>query len=294
MTEKPVECSCQACARKTLHDVVFSDSVEGGHEYHESSDYQIVRCRGCRTTSFRVVYHEWQLSYSTGPEDDDWDHPQTITTYPPALENHKPLAGLSHLPNAVRTVYSETVTALAHGATILGGVGLRATLEAVCNAESITGKDLAERIDALGESGMISAGDAARLHAIRFIGNDAAHELKPVDTASISIALKIVEHLLESAYILDSEAEGTLEPTFSTHADLIEQIKLALPAHPKGAELPLRLILGKASRRFRRNLRSMEPDLQKEIRSGAFTLLAIGKRDAHPQTDGKHQHYIIL
>ena len=42
-----------------------------------------------------------------------------------------------------------------------------------------------------------SAQQAGTLHEIRFLGNDAAHDLDQPSTKSVAIALDIVEHLLE-------------------------------------------------------------------------------------------------
>ncbi|WP_140386550.1 DUF4145 domain-containing protein, partial [Vibrio parahaemolyticus] len=60
----------------------------------------------------------------------------------------------------------------------LAGIGFRATIEAVCNDQSIQGKELSTRINNLASNGLISKKDSTRLHSIRFLGNDAAHDIK--------------------------------------------------------------------------------------------------------------------
>ena len=60
-------------------------------------------------------------------------------------------------------------------------------------------------------NGIISKDEAGKLHAIRFIGNDAAHDIKVPFKNQIILALKIIEHLLSSKYAMQDEIEKYLE-----------------------------------------------------------------------------------
>ncbi|MEX0712559.1 MAG: DUF4145 domain-containing protein, partial [Pirellulales bacterium] len=64
------------------------------------------------------------------------------------------------------------------------------------------------RINGLAEKGSISSQQAATLHQIRFLGNDAAHELYQPSARNVSMALDIVEHLLEQVYEQPAKAKA--------------------------------------------------------------------------------------
>ncbi|WP_324734690.1 DUF4145 domain-containing protein [Pseudomonas paeninsulae] len=85
----------------------------------------------------------------------------------------------------------------------------------------VTGKNLQIRINAMSRSGMISKSDAERLHAIGFMGNDAAHEIKKAKKQSVLIALKIIEHILLSVYVFEDEVNQYLEKPISTLDDAL-------------------------------------------------------------------------
>jgi len=71
----------------------------------------------------------------------------------------------------------------------------------------VTGSSLERRIDALAKGGHISTADKRRLHAIRFLGNDAAHEVRQPKGYELKVALEIVEHLIKSVFILELKAK---------------------------------------------------------------------------------------
>ena len=50
--------------------------------------------------------------------------------------------------------------------------------------------------------GVLTKTDAAVLHEIRSMGNEAAHESKPHSDEQLSLAMEVVEHLLKSVYII--------------------------------------------------------------------------------------------
>lgn len=61
-------------------------------------------------------------------------------------------------------------------------------------------KDLQGKIQGLHEAGLVSREQADILHHLRFLGNDAAHQL---DTPSVWVAgaaIEILEHVLEQVY----------------------------------------------------------------------------------------------
>jgi hypothetical protein len=86
--------------------------------------------------------------------------------------------------------------------------------------EKIKGKTLEARISKLATQ--------ERLHAIRFLGNDAAHEIKKPTDKQISVALRIIEHLITTVYILDEEAKGKLDTIVVDLADFKKLLEVHL------------------------------------------------------------------
>jgi len=201
-----VKLDCQNCLRTTNHIVLTEhkeyDAVEeAGVDFED--DYQIVKCSGCERISFR--HAAWSSQ--------DWD-PSTgepvprISVYPYRLAGRKTIDGIGHLPWGVRGVYEETHICLAANANVLGTIGIRAVVEAVCNDKRAKGDDLKAKIEDLVAQGWLSPRQAEFLHQSRILGNVAAHELKPPDSLTLGTALSIIENLLQTVYVLP----GALKP----------------------------------------------------------------------------------
>lgn len=288
---KKVYSTCASCDRETWHDVLSFHVDSTGDDYRIDTIHQIVQCRGCSTTSFRKVVQDIEGAYPI--DDDEWHVPEDIYCFPSVLKGHKELEDVWDLPKTVREIYTQSVQAIKDDSNILAGIGLRATIEAICNERSISGKTLDKRIDGLFKAGLISQTDAERLHAIRFLGNDAAHEIKNADPKNLLIALRIIEHLLVNIYILDGEADGKLETIIRTSTQFLSLLDSKLPAFPSGEEIPLAKILGKEMRRFHGYFSTHEQYLVAQIHSGAYTKLKLGKHDVYAGSKEKLQHFVV-
>ena len=179
---------------------------EGGGAYDWHDKHQLIQCRGCKSLSYRIA--------SSNSEDYDVDEEgvryyiQTEKLYPPRMVGSKGFGDEAiFLPEKVRKIYDETLTALSINAPILAAIGLRALLEAVCKAKDAEGKDLFAKIDSLVEKRVLTPAGATILHKIRTLGNEAAHEVKPHSERQLSVAFDIVEHLLKDVFILPKLAE---------------------------------------------------------------------------------------
>lgn len=289
--EKTVLTPCGSCDRDTFHKILFTKD-ETEHEYHIEISYQVVECCGCRNRSFRKVVFDFESVYQIS--DDEWEVPQDITIYPGILKGHRSLPDINEAPDVVSKIYRQSLNAIKDGATILAGIGLRATIEAICNTEGISGRTLENRIDNLAKKGLVSQKDAERLHAIRFMGNDAAHEIQSNDQRSLIIALRIVEHLIVNLYILDQAANGVLDTIIKTYDEFIKLLNKKLEELNVGNELPLIKILGKDVRRFHGYLKSHETALISSIASGTYNKLSIGKVDSLSGSKEKFQHFVIV
>ncbi len=191
---------CRECGRKTSHTILSSTRTttrydEGEHIF--TVNYEICRCNGCRTVTLRRRVRD-----SASPHD-----PPDEEVYPPRFA----FTDYAWLPYKVRSVYRETVVALASQQPILGAVGIRAILEAVCKHRTPTERRTLEAsIDELVATGLITKSNAGVLHTIRRLTNETIHEAKTPSWESLALAMRIVEHLLNSVYRLPFEA-GALE-----------------------------------------------------------------------------------
>ena len=281
--------ACASCDRDTKHDILFS-AEESETDYPVDRSYQVVQCRGCESKSFRksveYIADAWQ------DEENEWHVPSDIFTYPLILKGHKAIPDIARAPKTVRSIYRESLDAIKNQSYTLAGIGLRATIEAICNERQISGRNLELRIDKLSKAGFVSQADADRIHAIRFMGNDAAHEIQAADLESLLVALRIVEHLIVSLYILDKDADGVLQTLIKTYPEFEAVLSKQILTQPTGAELPLAVFLGRDARRFHGYLKSHESTLATNIASGAFTSLKLGKHDTYAGSREKFQHYV--
>jgi len=289
-TSKPVWTPCRSCDRDTRHDVVHG-TVDSEYEYRTDELHQIVECRGCGTKSFRkvIVWHE--ETYQIG--DDEWETPENVTVYPAILKGHRKVDEIDRAPEIVNKIYTQSLISLKNECNILAGIGLRATVEAICNERKVTGRNLEARIDKMAKTGIISQNDADRLHAIRFIGNDAAHEIQPGDERGLLVALRIIEHTIINLYILDGDAKRSLETLIKDFASLETILLEKLKSFKAGDEFPLGKFLGSDFRRFHGYIRTLEAELKTAINSGLFTALSVGKVDTVSGSKDKVQHYVV-
>lgn len=283
---------CVSCVKHTNHEVLKEHNMSERGDYDCDLLYQIVKCLGCDQISFRKIFRDIEAAFPIA--DDEWEVPETTDCYPKAFEGHGAVVERWYVPELVYEIYSELLLTLKEDASILASLGLRATVEAVCNDLKITGGNLSVRINKLVTAGHISKGDAERLHGIRFMGNDAAHEIKSPKRQSLKVALKIVEHMLSSVYILEKESEGHLE-TVTSKYEVFERILLdKLKGYTAGDEYPIARYVGRDLRRVNDSISSLENELKSRIASGQFTKLAVGKVDHFSGSKDPLQHYKVI
>lgn len=290
--KRDVYSPCVSCDRKTFHEILHAD-IQSEYEYRIDVINEMLKCRGCHTISFRKIIRDYESAYPIDETNDEWHVPEDITNYPSILEGHKELGEIWEVPPIVRDIYIQSVQAIKDQSNTLAGIGLRATIEAICNDQSINGRTLEKRIDGLAKGGLISQKDAERLHAIRFLGNDAAHEIKRADPSNLLIALRIIEHLLVNIYILDSEADGRLDTIIKTFEGFETLLNNKIAKLTVGEEIPLAKIFGRDVRRFHGYLTAHEVELKNRILNGAYTKLAIGKLDNYAGSREQLQHFVI-
>lgn len=204
---EPVRVACASCNKPTLHDVLYTVTVESDNEayWHQSSN-QVLECRGCQEISFRK---NWQDSEDLEYLDDgktlvSLDHE---TLYPSRVAGLTPMSDSYLLPAQLRRIYEETQAALAAALPVLAGVGLRAIVETLCSDREAKGKNLAEKIDELSNQRVITPDGAKILHSLRLMGNEAAHSVTPHKPDHLALGMRVVEHALQGVYVLPRQAE---------------------------------------------------------------------------------------
>lgn len=124
--------------------------------------------------------------------------------------------------------------------------------------------------------GHVSNGDKKRLHAIRFLGNDAVHEIKEPKASDLRIALEIVEHLLNTVYILDRKAKN-LETVAETYDEFLLLLKACAVKYTGDNAVNLLGILGGQRRLVGQSLDAFETQLKSGIGSGVIDFLSVGQ-----------------
>jgi hypothetical protein len=198
---------CARCAAKTFHVVQASVDIDGNEDnvLDYEQHYQIVQCQGCDQHSFRILERSEDRT-EINPRTGEVELEDRVTLFPPRIAGRPPLRQLYGVPSQVRSIYDETHKALLGKQPILAGVGLRSLIEAVCREKNAKGGNLEKSIDSLVEFGVLTRDGADILHALRHLGNAAAHEAVVYSETDLSTAFDVVEHLLQTVYIIPKKA----------------------------------------------------------------------------------------
>jgi Domain of unknown function (DUF4145) len=290
MLIKKVKNYCSFCGHETNHDIVgkHEESVDPDI-YHCMTQHAVVQCCGCDNVSFRKVFHDYENAF---PDDNgEWDHPIKVDVYP---KKSKGTLDLSDAPEIVSDIYSEACNAFRDESHTLAGIGFRATIEAICNDQKINGKELSTRINNLSAKGLISKKDSLRLHSIRFLGNDAAHDIKKPTVRVLDAALIIIEHLLTTVYILDSKTKGKLDEVIEEYQRFEKLLESKLSIFSVGDEFPISKFLGKDIRLLNGSTKRLETQLIAEIGKGSFKMLTMGKKAKFLDSKDDLQHFQLI
>ena len=218
-----IRVQCATCKNENEHRVVMSFDTSGIEPYfdgvHEeprgniywSNSYQIIKCGGCQSVSFRrkAFFSEDQT------EDDDGT---SETLFPPRSRDMLQAKDFYNAPRSLRRIYHEVVEAFNRECYTLCAGGLRAIVEGICadnnvkkgpvevtekGAKVVRQKENLEgKISGLREKGILTKRGADLLHSHRFLGNDALHDLEMPSVAELRLALDIIEHVLTDLYEL--------------------------------------------------------------------------------------------
>jgi len=203
---------CNKCEKEINHIILMNYS-ESGEEILNSdfdpfkgridytadfiNDYQIIRCSGCDTISYRSSI------FFSAIQDIDCDGFRE-ERYPTLIRRIK--KEFKYLPSILIQIYNEVIKSCNNDGFILCAAGIRAALEGICKDKDITGDNLKEKIENMREQGLLSLQHENIMNELRFLGNYALHELQKPTKEEVNAALDIIEHIFESLYEIEGKA----------------------------------------------------------------------------------------
>ena len=170
--------------------------------------------------------------------------------------------------------YKESVEALNNDSYLLASIGFRATIEAICLENGISSGKLTQKIDILRDKGIITETDCKRLHEVRFMGNDSAHQMEKPDRQHLLTVLEVINNILNSLYIIEKKFNDVFEYRFKDYNDFQVLLEKGIDEHPNGTEGTVYMFL--PERKYRKeDLDKYEIELQDRIKKGKFTRMSI-------------------
>jgi Domain of unknown function (DUF4145) len=201
---KKLKVHCRVCKQPTSHEVLYCKESSGRvdeDDFHWWATHQLLSCLGCEAVTYRRVESN---SESLDPETGDIEESESL--YPDRAEGRLPIEGYEYFPSRTRKIYKETLKALGQDAVILAAIGLRTIIESVCLEQNVGTDSLSKGIEILAKDGLLTVHQASLLHALRFMGNEAAHEMSQPKVEELLAALDIAETLLKTVYVLPEVA----------------------------------------------------------------------------------------
>ncbi len=190
------------------------------------------------------------------------------TVYPNSLEKGNVLDDSYLIPNSIDGIYKETISALKTKSRLLAAGGLRATIEATCNHLEIKKDSLEKRIDLLHKNGHLSLNEAKRLHSIRFLGNDALHEIEAPKEEQLYILFDIVNHLLSNLFIADKKIKGKVDTVIDSYDEFLKVIRNKIKEENINEKFTITQLLGKSKRLINStNLKALDEKFRDEIKN---------------------------
>jgi uncharacterized protein DUF4145 len=198
---------CAECKKETNHNLlvensrkeyVNDDPNEAWGEYR----WAVYECMGCNHVTFlKEDYYSEDIEYD---EDDNMVfEPYRTVFYPSEISIDKELLVQQtylNIPNDINNLYVEIIKAYNSKSYVLVAIGIRTLLEAILNEKKTSGDKLYEKIN---NAQFIPSNIRENLHAFRFIGNAATHELDIPDKYDLIQSIEIIQDILNISYSLD-------------------------------------------------------------------------------------------
>lgn len=271
---------CRKCENKTNHKIIFTKETGSNEPYEEDyskflENYHVIECRGCESISFLKLYGD-PFMIRPGKNAHTTEHYFEEEIFPLILQNSKVLEELWFVPVTIKEIYLEMILAFKSNALRLTAAGQRATIEAICNHLKIKKETLAARIDLLHTNGYLSLKESKRLHSIRFLGNDAVHEIEKPSETQLHILLNILNHLISNLFIHDQLLDGNLETMISEVDEMIDIINNNIHRNMIGGKYSAKSLLGKSIRRIKAiHFPKLEGEFLEKVKNNKLEYLKI-------------------
>ena len=198
---------CNRCKGYTRHSLVAKKDYSYGDEGTGVwGEYRLWSCAGCDTCTMEDHYSaDYMVHSGICDADEDGYHYETVF-HPRPSASSRAEKHFVKLPAKLTTIYHEVICAKNEGLGILCATGLRSLLEGVCSDKGIGGYDLKAKIDNM--KALLPENLVKNLHAFRFAGNEAVHELEAPPEYELGMALDVIEDVLNFLYSLDYKANN--------------------------------------------------------------------------------------
>jgi Domain of unknown function (DUF4145) len=193
---------CNWCEQVTNHTLEFSRAYDRRSDAESSNfygEYRLWFCAGCETCTMEDYYtHDL---YQRQVADSEFVQDYVSDYHPEPEVGFRSKKLFQNLPPTLEKLYGEVIRAHNENLHILCSAGLRGLIEGICADKSISGRNLEQKID--GMTALLPENIVANLHGFRFIGNDAVHELEAPNEFTLTLALDVIEDILNFLYALD-------------------------------------------------------------------------------------------
>lgn len=272
---------CKNCKGLRNHKTIFDHKIRGeedDYNFQWARNYRVIECNGCDNISFLEVYSDSSMIKPIG-DNGDYEYYDDITVYPYYLESGYEIS-IYLLPSPIKDIYFEAISAFKAKAYILTAGGFRATIEALCNHLKIKKGNLEERINLLHNKGHLTLSESKRLHSIRFLGNDALHEIEKPKKHQLVILLEIINHLLTNLFINNKIIKGKMDTIIDDYNEFIQLIQRGINKEMLGNEYVIDVLIGKSKRLISKdNFKKFLENLNEEIDQKQIEYLEIIDRD---------------
>jgi hypothetical protein len=205
--QEVVKSHCNDCLQETRHFLLFTKTQDftqldpdGGPHYIEQFRWSLLECCGCESISLKREYTHSSL-----------EEPE-VDFFPPSASRKIPRWAMLTLcfkqGGAIYGLLQEVYSSLHAGHYRLAAMGTRALIEAVL-MDALKNEDqgFPEKLDMVQERGLLSRQDRQILEAAIEAGHGAAHRAYAPRAEDVNKIIDIVEHLLESLYVLGPVGE---------------------------------------------------------------------------------------
>jgi hypothetical protein len=219
---------CNTCNLKTNHELkaihvsYYEDDSDSDSYWQPSwwtnTEYRLWACLGCNTAVLEMVEI---ISAFDG---------EIVTYYPSRKGGYLIAKHFVKLDDKLNAVYREVIESFNAQLRITCSIGLRALLEGICVSKGITDREafaLGEKLEKLGEKGLLPTNVVKSLYSFKFIGDEAAHRLEAPTQDELRLAIEVMEDLLnflyDVEYRLTSKAQELENKRFTKIAEVKEK-----------------------------------------------------------------------